>query len=321
MQKSGKILDFHADAAKAFGSVSSAEVPRYALYGDDAADLDEMINLEPLDKRCRERGWMVSPHTHPRFTQTIIVTEGHGDLTLEGDIVPFVAPCALIVPPFRIHGLRYAENSKGWVLTIQTPYLNDLLFRAPEFSALLGEPRHVTLGQETLVGIAAELKSLNAELGGRAVGRAIAAEVRILGLFLNLLRALSPGRSGRINSSAPEGSIDQLRKYIEAHYREQPSISDMDRELGTTAARLRNLCKSETGLSPLEMLHDRIIFEAKRMLVYTTKSISEIGYSLGFSDPAYFNRFFTRFARRSPKQFRSLRQFDGMPVPQSSKDA
>ena len=85
----------------------------------------------------------------------------------------------------------------------------------------------------------------------------------------------------------------------------------MARELGTTTARLRSLCKSETGLSPLEMLHDRIIFEAKRMLVYTTKSISEIGYSLGFSDPAYFNRFFTRFVHRSPKQFRSLRQFDG----------
>src|SRR6516225_8900049 len=91
------------------------------------------------------RGGMGSPHTHPRFTQPINVTEGHGDLTLEGDIVPFVAPCALIVPPFRIHGLRYAENSKGWVLTIQTPYLNDLLFRAPEFSTLLGEPRHMML--------------------------------------------------------------------------------------------------------------------------------------------------------------------------------
>jgi AraC family transcriptional activator of pobA len=321
MQKSHKVLDFHDDAAKAFGSVSSAEVPRYALYGDDGADLDEMINLEPLDIRCRERGWVVSPHTHPRFTQTIIVTEGSGDLTLEGDIVPFVAPCALIVPPFRIHGLRYEENSKGWVLTIQTPYLNDLLFRAPEFSTLLGEPRHMTLQQETLAGIAAELKSLDAELSGRAVGRAIGAEVRILGLFLNLLRALSPGRSRGAGSSAPEGPIDQLRKYIEAHYREQPSISDMARELGTTTARLRGLCKSETGLSPLEMLHDRIIFEAKRMLVYTSKSISEIGYSLGFSDPAYFNRFFTRFARKSPKQFRSLRQFDGMPVQHSGKDA
>jgi AraC family transcriptional activator of pobA len=311
MQKSGKSLRFSAAGQKEFGSASLLEVPRYALYGDEVADLEEMIHLEPVGKRCRERGWIVAPHTHPRFTQIIVVTEGNGDFTLEGDVLAFAAPCALIIPPFRIHGFRYAENSNGWVLTIQSPYLNDLLFRAPEFSNLLGEPRNLALHVRTFDGISANLKALESELSGSGVGRAVGIEICTLGIFLALLRTLPASFRATSNTLAHETPIDQLGTFIEAHYREQPSISDMAAELGMTTAKLRNVCKVETGLSPLEMLHDRIIFEAKRMLVYTSKSVSEIGAELGFHDPAYFNRFFLRFTRCPPKQYRSLRQSGG----------
>ena len=312
MQESDKALHIPAMGHKEFGSVTSVEVPRYALYGDEGIALEEMIYLEPLDKRCRERGWIVAPHTHPRLTQIIIVAEGGGDLTLEGDVNPFVAPCALIIPPFRIHGFRYAENSNGWVLTIQTPYLNDLLVRAPEFAGLLGAPRSIPLRHCAFDTILASVKALEAELNGSDVGRTIGTEIHVLGLFLGLLRTLPPGLPGQTMPLTPAAPIDQLRSFIEGHYREQPSISDLAGELGITTARLRSLCKAETGLSPLEMLHDRIMFEAKRLLVYTAKSIAEIGAELGFRDPAYFNRFFLRFTQKSPKQFRLLRQSGGM---------
>ena len=45
--------------------------------------------------------------------------------------------------------------------------------------------------------------------------------------------------------------------------------------------------------------------EARRLLIFTTASINEIGYQLGFNDPAYFSRFFTREAGMTPGRYRA----------------
>lgn len=49
----------------------------------------------------------------------------------------------------------------------------------------------------------------------------------------------------------------------------------------------------------------RVLFEAKRQLRYTSKAVSEIAYALGFDDPAYFTRFFSRRAGMSPRAYRA----------------
>ncbi|GAB3387028.1 hypothetical protein GCM10027514_28270 [Azotobacter armeniacus] len=52
------------------------------------------------------------------------------------------------------------------------------------------------------------------------------------------------------------------------------------------------------------MIHQRLLLEAKRNLIYTTMTVNELSDALGFNDPAYFSRFFRRLAGQSPKAFR-----------------
>jgi AraC family transcriptional activator of pobA len=54
----------------------------------------------------------------------------------------------------------------------------------------------------------------------------------------------------------------------------------------------------------MQMVHARILLEAKRQLCYTSNSVSEIAYALGFDDPAYFTRFFSQRTGTSPRTFR-----------------
>jgi AraC family transcriptional activator of pobA len=56
--------------------------------------------------------------------------------------------------------------------------------------------------------------------------------------------------------------------------------------------------------SALELIHERLLLEAKRNLIYTSTSISELSYAIGFSDPAYFTRFFKKATGEAPKAFR-----------------
>ena len=59
-----------------------------------------------------------------------------------------------------------------------------------------------------------------------------------------------------------------------------------------------------THQPPIQLLHARILLEAKRQLVYTPLPIAEIAYRLGFTEPAYFSRFFSQRVGMSPRRYR-----------------
>ena len=58
-------------------------------------------------------------------------------------------------------------------------------------------------------------------------------------------------------------------------------------------------------MTPSDFIKNRIILEAKRQLLYSEQSVKEIAFDLGFNDPAYFSRFFTKAMQKSPLSFKS----------------
>jgi AraC family transcriptional activator of pobA len=75
--------------------------------------------------------------------------------------------------------------------------------------------------------------------------------------------------------------------------------------LNVSQSRLRNACLNSTEQSPMQVVHARILLEAKRLLRYTSMGVSEIAYELGFDDPAYFTRFFSQRTSIAPRAFRA----------------
>ncbi|MEH3035458.1 MAG: helix-turn-helix domain-containing protein [Sphingomonas adhaesiva] len=63
-------------------------------------------------------------------------------------------------------------------------------------------------------------------------------------------------------------------------------------------------CARVAAMSHTALLDERAMLGAKRALLYTNLSVAEVGYALGFADPAYFTRFLTRHAGRSASVFR-----------------
>jgi AraC family transcriptional activator of pobA len=59
------------------------------------------------------------------------------------------------------------------------------------------------------------------------------------------------------------------------------------------------------GKPPVELINLRTLLEAKRALCYTNQTVAEIAYHLGFVDPAYFTRSFTKHAGVSPRKYRA----------------
>ena len=79
----------------------------------------------------------------------------------------------------------------------------------------------------------------------------------------------------------------------------------MPSELGVTPDHLSRGCRAVTGLSALDLLHERLLLESRRLLAYTQAPVADVAHELGFDDPAYFSRFFARRAGLSPQAFRA----------------
>ena len=76
-------------------------------------------------------------------------------------------------------------------------------------------------------------------------------------------------------------------------FRRPASVETLAARIGVSTSRLARAC-AETGASPLAILNDRRLVEAKRLLAFTRASVADIAYATGFSDPAYFSRIFAR---------------------------
>jgi len=83
-----------------------------------------------------------------------------------------------------------------------------------------------------------------------------------------------------------------------------PTVAYMAQELNLSANYFGDLIKKETGKSPQEYIHFKIIDTAKSMLFDSEKTVNEIAYSLGFRYPQHFSRFFKKVTGKSPNEYR-----------------
>jgi AraC family transcriptional activator of pobA len=99
--------------------------------------------------------------------------------------------------------------------------------------------------------------------------------------------------------------VQRFKALIEQNFASHWKVSQYAKALSISPTHLSRLTRAANGMSALRMIEARLMREARRNLAYTNLSISSIAYTLGFSDPAYFSRVFTRDAGISPKAFRS----------------
>jgi AraC-like DNA-binding protein len=99
--------------------------------------------------------------------------------------------------------------------------------------------------------------------------------------------------------------VRQYHNLVDEYYRSKKQVQDYADLLHKSPKTLSNIFSSYKLSSPLRVIHERVEAEAKRLLLYSSKSIKEIADILGFEDQATFSRFFKKMSGQSAIQFRS----------------
>ena len=95
-----------------------------------------------------------------------------------------------------------------------------------------------------------------------------------------------------------------FRDLLERHYRSQKHVAHYARQISITQKRLNQATTKVLGKSPKKIIDDRVLLEAKRILVHTSESIKEIGFDLGFEEPTNFIKYFKKHIHSTPVEFR-----------------
>ncbi|MDM1294354.1 helix-turn-helix transcriptional regulator [Sphingobacterium sp. N143] len=97
----------------------------------------------------------------------------------------------------------------------------------------------------------------------------------------------------------------QFQELIDVYFREEKSIEFYAEKLHISASQLSKICRKYLQASPAQLIHQRCVLEAKRLLKSTDLSIKEIAYQLGFADAPYFTNFFKKNTGMNPSGFKT----------------
>jgi len=285
-------------------------IPRYFLYGDAEEDTErDFLHSEAIATRSGANNWIIRPHAHPAHAQILFVSQGGGELNVEGVSYPVHIPSLLVIPAGMVHEIRFHPGTNGIVITAAAAYVAWAARDDKRLVAQTLEP-----GAFALDPSAAETRRLHEtfeHLGAEFVWPAPGRRPAILADFLHILVAIMRLRQDQQRPLPSDKRyhrdydlVMRFRELIEENFRTEKRLAFFAGRMGVTPARLNAACRSIAGNSAARLLHERLMIEAKRYLLYTGMSVNEVGHTLGFEDPAYFNRFFAERAGCPPGAFR-----------------
>ena len=252
----------------------------------------------PADRPIRN-----SVHRHSYY-EIFIFKTGAGNHMIDLEQVGFKAPAIHIVAAGQVHKLDREAGSEGMVIMFTSeirhpvmvdPRIRQLLRCGPS----LGRSglQHVRLN-EILV------------LAGQIQAERNAAEDACNDVLENLLACLLLkcwrwSKAG--NTEIPSDRNDLVSRFLEnvdRQFHTRKQISSYAEDLAISPGHLNELVKKRLGRTASEILHERLLLEARRLLLHADLSVKEVSYALGIEDPAYFTRMFRKATGSTPGEYR-----------------
>jgi AraC-like DNA-binding protein len=219
-------------------------------------------------------------------------------------------PALAYLPPKSRSELHMAAGAAGFLIGASPQIIVDAIGdRAESFSlrtfseqpwlTTAPNPQAVEEMQPLVTGFVRELGDPS-----RASWMVISAYMRLI--LMALWRAAGSEAAEQRSRGGGASILQRYRQLVEISFRQHRLISDYASELGVTTDRLHSICRSALGRSPVQLLHERVIQEAKLRLERSARTVQEISDSLGFRDPTYFSHFFKKKTGFSPATYRDF---------------
>lgn len=263
-------------------------------------DTPSTLRLTPISRLVAGGRWRVEAMRSLREPVLLWFTQGQGRITVAGTTRGYGPHNAIFIPPGVMHGFEFAPRVQGSVVFFGRNHGLDLP-NTPQFL----RPRD-PISQKELI---ATLEAIQRELGSQRSGSMKAAQHHLGLVSVWIDRQLERERASEtaITSTQPLSAQRLIARYsalLERDFRSNQPVADYAEALGVTPTHLTRVCKSTCGKGAHQLLEDRIIFEARRLLSETRMPVKDVADMLGYNSAGYFTRAFQKSAGMTPSAFR-----------------
>lgn len=283
-------------------------IPVCKLYGEGTQwpTLD-LLHCESIHSRSSLYGWTIRMHQHADIVQLLYMHQGKARVETEGVQQHISEPSLVVVPALCAHGYTFAPATEGWVLSLAAPLIAQFEHQFGHALPVLGSAACLRVG-EAAGRIATLFETLHHEYRANDGARDMMIHSLLGALLVWLSRQQMHASACDSRSERRRAALRRFNRLVENHYREHRSIAWYAGEVGMSSAHLNTLCNAFHGCSALGVVHQRLLLEARRSLLYTSMTVSQIAEEMGFSDATYFSRFFRRTSGCAPGAFRQAAQ-------------
>jgi AraC-like DNA-binding protein len=247
------------------------------------------------------------PHRHS-FHHLVLFTKGKGSHTIDFETFPVRPFQMYFMIPGQVHSWHFNGEVDGYILHFNDTLLTSFLQNGhylEQFHFFSGNVKDCVCqiprtGHDIVIDL---FEGMIKELEQRMPAYLDLVRLKLLELFLTVERHCEPGATRKL----PIQKLTTLRTFqqlIDKHYTSIRLPKEYADLLYITPNHLNALCNDMLGKSAGDLIRDRVILEAKRLLTNATMSISQIADELNFKDNSYFNRYFKKYVGMTPDDFR-----------------
>ncbi len=242
------------------------------------------------------------PHQH-FFFLLVLFEHGDGEHVIDFNSYPISDRQIHILFPNQVHRWDVHASSKAYQLMIDKVYFEKLSLHFRHSFAYYQQHPVISLSSDVFTDLLYEFKAIQKELANHQ-GLAALVQSRTAVIASILSKEIT---NTRLNGAKNPYSarLMEFQSLIDTYFYQEKSIAFYADKLHISASQLSKICRKYLLASPAQLLQQRSVLEAKRLLKSTDLSIKEIAFRLGFADAPYFTNFFKKATGMNPSDFRT----------------
>jgi len=242
-------------------------------------------------------------HYHD-FEEIVIVTEGSLEHYIDFQVEIIQAPSVSYISMGKMHRILERDDLRGWVINYQNEFIPDskLNFYSNFFTSTsipIASNACSTRFTSLCEIILSESEQQNPDFS----------TIRYLTSGLISMIEAERKRNIPVESSVKASQITTFNNFLrilEQNYSRDEGVSFYADKMNMSERNLNIICKNNFQKSVSEIIETRKLIEAKNLLIHTDKSVSEIGYDLGYNEKSYFTRVFRSKLSVTPTEYREM---------------
>lgn len=247
------------------------------------------------------------PHKHNFYT-TVLFTKGSGIHEVDFEVFDIKPGAVFMLHPGRTHHWELSADVEGMIFFHTENFYNEFfaqnaLATYPFFASTKNTP-YIQLSENECMQMAQVFQQLWLEYQQNNPFKLRMIRILVDSVYIQLTRLSSGATNSTIQYASYAEKLIELEQLIDQHFMREKSPAQYAAWMNITPKHLNRIVRSSINKTTTQLITERVILEAKRMLSHPHVQLSEIAEKLGFEEYAYFSKLFKKYTGVTPVNFK-----------------